>query len=268
MEARMPAATLTRLSPNEASVRYFVQIETIEGWLEPTAGYLSTLLMLHQNSIGVIGDFCEIGVYKGRYFLALATCLKSGERAVAIDVFDDFSFSEDAAGYDELGVKTESIREGFSSNTARFLAPETLAIIHADSASLSSARIAASGGPFRFFSVDGGHSRAAVNHDLALADANLSDDGILSIDDFQNMQWPGVVTAFFDSVPIAGYVPFAIVPNKLLCSRPDAAARYKTFLRSLTKPLRSDVELSNSLVDYYVNSMSIDQFSEAARSIG
>lgn len=264
----MPAATLTRLSPSEASARYFAQIETVEGWLEPTAGYLSALLMLHQNSIGVIGNFCEIGVYKGKYFLALATCLKSGERAVAIDVFDDFSFSEDAAGYDELGVKTKSIREGFSSNTTRFLPPEALTVIHANSASLSSAMVAAHGGPFRFFSVDGGHSRAAVNHDLALADANLSDDGILSIDDFQNMQWSGVMTAFFDSVPIAGYVPFAVIPNKLLCCRPAVAARYKTFLRSLTKPLRNDVELSNSLVDCYVNSMSIDQFYEAAQRIG
>lgn len=260
----MPVATPTGLSPREANARYFAQIETIEGWLEPTAGYLSTLLMHHQNAIGVTGDLCEIGVYKGKYFVALATCLKSSERALAIDVFDDFGFSEDAVGYNELGVKTESIREGFSSNTAQFLEPETLSIIHADSASLSPAMIAARGGPFRFFSVDGGHSRAAVKHDLALADSNLSDDGILSIDDFQNMQWPGVITAFFDSVPVAGYVPFAIVPNKLLCCRPAVALHYKTFLRTLTKPLRTDVELADSLVDLYANSMTIDQFNELA----
>jgi hypothetical protein len=254
----------------QTSAEFFKQIDSVEGWLEPTAAYLSSFLMHYQNTEGIKGDVAEIGVFKGKYFLTLATALNEGECAVAIDVFDDFSATVDAVGYKELGAKAESIRNGFEANTTRFLAPEMLRIIHGDSATLSATDVRQVGGPFRFFSVDGGHSRAAVRHDLALADSTMSDDGILSIDDFQNMQWPGVITAFFEYIDQANFVPFAIIPNKLLCSRPGSSSSYRDVLRSSGAPslMRRDIELASSLVDLHANSMTFDQYSGLISSLG
>jgi hypothetical protein len=254
-----------------ANISYFQNLDSIEGWMELTAGFISALLMHYQNQTDIRGDICEIGVFKGKYFLTLATCLSNTEHAVAVDIFDDQSHSKDVTGYHELGVGSalSDVERDFRTNVEKYLDPSSYKILKASSTNIDTPILLEIGGPYRFFSVDGGHSRAVVLNDLKLADSSISDFGIISIDDFQNMQWPGVITAFFDYIPHANFVPFAIIPNKLLCCRPAMVTVYRDFLRksAQTSLWRKDIELAESLVDLHANWMTAEQFTDAVRAL-
>lgn len=64
-------------------------MNTVQGYLPSLdAGVISELL-LHQEESNITGHLCEIGVHHGRLFLMLALARRPGERALAIDLFED-----------------------------------------------------------------------------------------------------------------------------------------------------------------------------------
>src|SRR5215467_12639928 len=61
---------------------------TVLGMSSRFAAAICCGLLRIQTEMGVAGPIAEIGPFEGRFFIALAHALASGEKALAIDLFD------------------------------------------------------------------------------------------------------------------------------------------------------------------------------------
>jgi hypothetical protein len=95
---------------------------------------------------------------------------------------------------------------------------------------LTSERLLAEGAgkPFRFVSIDGGHTAELVFHDLEVCTPVLREGGIIALDDLFNFLVPGVmegINAYFLRHKPA-LAPFAYCYNKLFVTTPEFHERY------------------------------------------
>lgn len=200
------------------------------GWVSQHDFAVFARLVEWQDQQRIAGGFCEIGVFEGKRFLFFLLSLRSGERAVAVDVFDDVKPRRD-------------FEPVFRANVVRHAGSEdAVAILHRDSSTVRAEDILqAAGASLRVFSVDGCHSAVAVEHDIALACATLAPDGLLIVDDYFNENWPGVsegTLRFFMSPAgqARGIVPFAVFSTKVFFAQRVAAAQYLQHLRDWNSP--------------------------------
>ncbi|MDQ2846462.1 MAG: class I SAM-dependent methyltransferase [Actinomycetota bacterium] len=164
--------------------RYITKdIGGVQGWLRPEAADLIAQLARTQSAVGAVG---EIGVHHGKLFLLLALSRRSGERGVAIDLFEDQEKNVDHSG---LGDRTR-----FVENLNRLDPSASTVTIHsADSTTLTTKDLLGlSQQSYRLFSVDGGHTAGITRSDLAISSGALTPGGLLILDDYFNVRWPGV----------------------------------------------------------------------------
>lgn len=201
----------------------------IEGWC---GGPLSFLVM--EILAAAQPDHCrekgiaEIGVHHGLYFIGMHCLCGPGARSLALDLFELQHLNVDTSG--------RGSREIFLAHVNRY-APypqHCIALPGMDSLTIDRQRasdLAAEYGPFRFFSVDGGHTAAHCKHDLEIAEAMLAPGGIAVLDDSFGFDWPGVTEGLIAYVRAGGgLVPFAITPKKTLLAAPDVCAAYRNVL--------------------------------------
>ena len=88
-------------------------------------------------------------------------------------------------------------------------------------------------GPFRLFSVDGGHTVQHALNDLLIAQDLLADGGVVLLDDVFHRHWPGVTEAvgLFYSQYVPRIAPFLHAYNKLFLT---SYTFHKHFLRHAT----------------------------------
>ena len=198
----------------------------VSGWLFPAAPKLMVALAKAQEEWGIKGNVLEIGVHHGKLFILLSLFTTEGEKAVAVDLFDDQARNIDASGHGDLEKFEKNVKQHSDYNRV---------VIHAgDSTELSSSTlIELGGGPFRFISVDGGHTPEITAHDLATAEGALAPGGVIILDDCFNEFWPGVSDGVHDyfSNTKRTIVPFATGGNKTFFSAPEFAARYIEVIR-------------------------------------
>jgi predicted O-methyltransferase YrrM len=143
-------------------------------------------LMRIQSELGVRGPVAEIGPFEGRFFIALAHALASGETALGIDLFD---------------WPNPEVIDRFEANCAKHGVPAERRITwKADSRSMPPEQLLAKlgGERVRFFHVDGEHSRAALTKDLELATAVLAPGGVIVLDDMLHPGYPTLMVAVHD----------------------------------------------------------------------
>lgn len=246
-------------------VRWLKNLDSIEGWLSPCAAFMSVGLAQLQSQRGYGGNIAEIGVYHGKYLTGLATTLQQGEKAIAIDVFEEQSENADLIGYDEVGsVGIHSLTEqSFLDNAKRYCLDADIVTIKRSSLNLRPHDILEHGGNVRFFSIDGGHTTAVLLNDLQLAEATLAPYGLVSIDDILNPQWPGIVTGavrFFDGP--TKLRPVAFITNKLICAFEPFTDFYRKALLGIAPRSiqRRNVEFSNYKADQYLEGNDIQTF--------
>lgn len=170
----------------------------IDGWVEPPdIAWAAILSSLQFNS-----SFCrlgrnhavgEIGVHHGAYFVALAAAALPGERLFACDLFDSAG-SHAEHGQSGRGDKeqlTRSLRDALEQPAFSL---DSIALVRGSSLRLWDIGMAALP-PFRFFSIDGGHSEVVGFSDLRWASARLAPGGIVALDDVANPNWLGVFRA-------------------------------------------------------------------------
>lgn len=194
-----------------------------------------------QDAFGIGGDVAEIGVFQGKTLILMAHALHRGERAVAIEMFGR-----------PPGTDT-GMRRSLDANLARFACADATEIVVANSLSMTpdALRDRLGGARVRLMSVDGDHARAAVLHDLALAEAVLAPGGLIAADDLFNPWYPGVTEALYDFCrsgretgvhdlePVAFVAPNGPVETgagKLFLARSAYARRYKAGLKLLNQP--------------------------------
>lgn len=245
-------------------------LDAIPGWLSPGAAFMSAGLAQFQARSGYRGSIAEIGVYHGKYLTGLATTLQPGEKAIAIDVFDEQHQNADLAGYDEVGSTSihSLTQQAFLENAKTYCPEADISVIKRSSLDVNPSDILDLGGKVRFFSIDGGHTRDVLLNDLRLAEATLAPHGIISIDDILNPQWPGIITGavrFFDGPTTLR--PVAFITNKLLCSFGPFADIYKNALFSIAPHAiqRRNVEFSDYTADQYLDGTDVNLFLGSAR---
>jgi hypothetical protein len=206
-------------------------IHTVQGFLTELDAKLIATLLRTQAASRTAGHLCEIGVHHGRLFFLLALARQNGERALAIDLFED----------DSININTKHAgRDRALLANARRLGVELCdeEIFKTSSLSISAGDILKrTGGPVRFFSVDGSHLYQPVLNDLELAQTTLATQGIIAVDDFFNVDWPEVTFATYDFLrKTDAIVPFAITSSKLYLAMRPIAEQYKATLRDHGDP--------------------------------
>lgn len=199
-------------------------METVRGYLIPLDAQLIGTLLSYQDENNIKGHLCEIGVHHGRLFLMLALARRTGERALAIDLFEDDAINANTqhAGRDRA-LFANAHRLGIELSEEEIFKTSSLEIEPADI-------LARTTGHIRFFSIDGCHLYQYVENDLRLAERTLIAEGVIAVDDFFNPFWPDVNFAAGDFLRRTDtIVPFAIT-SKLYLASPTSAEKYKTAL--------------------------------------
>jgi predicted O-methyltransferase YrrM len=196
----------------------------VRGWLSRQDAEIILALLACQIQAGFSGGCAEIGVHHGRAFILLALGNPDGKN-YAIDLFDRQELNVDRSGSGNL--------TRFNANLQAFGVDASKVVIDARSSfDATPDDIMAAIGLVRLFHVDGGHHKAAVLNDLALAEATIAEHGIVVVDDVFRPEWPEVSSGLFIHLAQSSrLVPFAVGFNKTFLCRPDHADRYRKALR-------------------------------------
>ncbi|TWT82704.1 hypothetical protein CA13_41670 [Planctomycetes bacterium CA13] len=206
----------------------------VRGWLWHSAAYITSLMGLEQVRQGMVGNVGEIGVWQGRYLQLLGLLGRPEETILGID---SFVHAPDGDAFEH------QLRERFEVEPAL---EGRLRILRRDSTTLTPDEIRqVVDGPFRLFSVDGGHLAHEAFHDLKLCAPLMSEDGIIIVDDIFNVTCPGVVEGtlrFLMSNEGADFEAFCISGNKMFLGRRSATPAWRKFLMKVTRQC-TDVSL-------------------------
>lgn len=167
---------------SELTVDVFDKIKGIKGWFNIDDCAHFYLLLSYQSALGIKGDIFEIGSFFGRSTAMLGWCLKEGENLFVCDAFE-------LETKDKYSVKPspEILIRNIKSVTSN-LSEDRIKINKCLSIDLHLPKEQ----KFRFIHIDGGHSQEQVIFDLNLSNNHLITKGIVSIDDYANMNWPEV----------------------------------------------------------------------------
>lgn len=163
----------------------------VEGWVHGGLGRYVGLLGHVLRDRGVRGNIAEIGVYHGKFLIALAHLLEPGGKVTGFDVFDDQSRNIDGAGEGNLAtVQAHVAKYGPAGVDFRWVKADSSALTPTEKMDVARER-----GPMKVFSVDGCHTREHTITDLYTAQDFLCPGGVLILDDMFQPHWPGVTEA-------------------------------------------------------------------------
>lgn len=228
------------------AIAYFTGMDAVEGWLSPTTGMAIFESACFQQQLEIQGGFAEIGIHHGKSFFALLTAANAHEKCFAIDLFAKQELNVDNSGSGD--------REKFLSHLQNFFPQRKVDLIQCSSRELLNKEQEFGLKNIRFFSIDGGHTRALTLNDLRIADRTLIEGGLCCLDDVLNSRWPGVLTGLYEFLnETKGLVPLAYFPNKLFLCRPAYLGQYREFFRNKFRPEleKSGQELHRSRIDVY-----------------
>jgi hypothetical protein len=189
----------------------------VDGWL--FYGAIRMIISI-AGAQKITGPVAEIGVYHGRLFTLLYLLSEDGEKAVAVDLFEDHGAHLVGAPHGD--------RSRFLANLRKHADDARLIVHQGDSTKITAADlIRLAGGLFRLISIDGGHTAEITAHDLETAEGALAKGGVIILDDCFNEAFPGVSDAVhrYFTQPRT-IVPFAIGANKTFFCHPEYAHRY------------------------------------------
>ncbi|MCG5510654.1 class I SAM-dependent methyltransferase [Ectothiorhodospira lacustris] len=178
----------------------------------------ASLVDYFQKTSGVTGSIGEIGVRDGKLIFGMSFFLESFERCAAIDLFESQHLNVDMSGF-----KPESHGNPFELHHKSFLPSERWSIVDGDSLGLTlldKFNLLNECDSFRMFSIDGGHDPEHVINDMNFVNDLMCSGGVLMIDDYYNIGFPGVhegLLTYLKSLP--KWKPFMYSHNKLfLCT--------------------------------------------------
>jgi SAM-dependent methyltransferase len=194
--------------------RYLDDTRDVEGWFFPVDAYLFGFVDEIQRRERLAGNLFEIGVHHGKTAIFLARMRREHELLGVCDVFDQQELNRDHSGEGNRSIFERNLRE----HELRVFAKLSSELTPDDTTTRC-----------RFFHIDGGHRAEDVVNDLEVAARALLPDGVVALDDLFNPNWPGVGEGFYRFLAARPgvFVPILIGGNKVLFTRPEAAARYE-----------------------------------------
>jgi hypothetical protein len=243
MDSQAASPSLPRLA---AAYRYLYYSDRIDGWLYQTTALAMMELLWRQEEAGFAGNIAEIGIHHGCSALALIAAARPDETVIAIDLFDRQEQNVDDSGGGSLTAFQQHLRYLFPDAKVRTIAKSSTEIRGAEKEDGLA--------DLRFFSVDGGHTRALTLNDLEIANASLASHGIAVLDDVFNANWPGVASGLFAFLGRSpDLAPFAIFPNKVFLCRKV----FRDFYRKACQAAfgyalhKENLELQDHIVEVY-----------------
>ncbi len=222
-------------------------LNNIEGWLSNDALFITEQLFALQRENGWITGILELGVFKGKYLSVLAQQAKEANApVVGVDAFlEKFGL--------RLAEEHKQSAENTILNSVRSLAGsvDNVSLIAGYTHEVSADRLRGlCPAGYSFVSVDAGHDAADVEHDSAIADALMTEQGVAAFDDIYNAVTPGVAEGFFKYMngDKRNLAPFATCGNKVFVCRPAQHAAYSGFCKELARSIKQTTpELSRTL---------------------
>ena len=185
----------------------------VEGWLSDRMWQVIDIIGTILDANLVRGHIAEFGVHHGLFLFLLNVLRNDDEQCFAIDVFDDQQLNVDCSGRGSLQAFLSHIET---------LIPEQrpfFKVVQRDTLSLSAIEVVDLFGQngVKFFSVDAGHSVQHLRNDLCLVQEVLVPGGVVAIDDFMSVHWPGVTEGFYRFMDHQNrrLKPFLCLHNKL-----------------------------------------------------
>jgi hypothetical protein len=188
----------------------------VEGWLGDRMSQIVSAIGSILDSNHVRGNIAEFGVHHGLFLFLLNALRNEDEECFAIDVFDDQHLNVDNSGGDGRGSLATFLShiETLMASQRRFFR-----IVQRDTMSFSTAEVAGLFGKngVKFFSIDAGHTVQHAFNDLCLVQEVLVPRGIVALDDYMSVHWPGVTEGFYRFMCFQNrrLRPFLYFQNKL-----------------------------------------------------
>jgi len=181
------------------------------------------------------GPIAEIGVFEGKFFIGLAKTFGPAQNHSAIDVFEMQEFNLDKAGVGKKDTFLNNAeRHGIPKNNVHCWTRDSLTLRQQDADKLNEKF-----GGFNFFSIDGCHASLHTYTDMQFAMKVTKATGIISVDDYINPNWPGVMEAVAKTYLLseAPFVPLVYTCNKLfLCS----ASYHDKYLAAVSEYIKTN----------------------------
>ena len=162
---------------------------------------------------GVGGNMAEFGVHHGLFLFLLNALRNENELCFTIDVFDEQRLNVDASGRGSLSVFLSHVETLMASQRGSFR------VVQRDTMSFSIIDVVSlfGGKGVKFFSIDAGHTVQHACNDLTLAQEVLVSGGVVALDDYMSVHWPGVTEGFYRFMYLHNrrLRPFLYFQNKL-----------------------------------------------------
>ena len=212
----------------------------VEGWLGDRMSQIVEIIGVILDEQEVAGHVAEFGVHHGLFLFLLNTLRNSDEECYAIDMFDNQSRNLDHSGQGSLAMLLCHI-ESFMPLERRFFR-----IVQRDTTSFSFGEIRELFGEkgVKFFSVDAGHTALHTRNDLQLVQEVLVPGGVVALDDYMSVHWPGVTEGFYRFFESENrrLKPFAFFQNKLfLTTTSEHACWLQQFRTAIETRYRDEV---------------------------
>jgi cephalosporin hydroxylase len=219
------------ISRKDALDYFNSQIATaVEGWLGDRMWQVIDMIGEIFDEKRIEGHIVEFGVHHGLFLFLLTALRKNDEKCVAVDVFDQQDLNIDKSGNGSLAV--------FQSHLDNLIGPykRHFQIVQRDTLSLDIGELRSLLGDrhAKCVSIDAGHTVHHVFSDLLLAQDVLQAGGIVAVDDFMSVHWPGVTEGFYRFMSTANrrLKPFLYFQNKLFLTTISEHAAFIELLRA------------------------------------
>ena len=195
----------------------------IEGWLDWNAVVLLNYLNDIQTEENIRGDIFEIGAYKGKLTLLLATFLrKESELLFVNDIFDNQELNISRSGIDA------NLNDFMKNMKLLFEDTDFLRLFIKKSSDLTTEETTTN---IRMFSIDGGHSEQETYDDMVLASKAIIEKGLIIIDDYYNTDWPEVEKGVAKYLSVySDLAPLIYFFNKFIFIKTTACDYYREAL--------------------------------------
>ena len=185
LQLRIDSRLFERFDMKKSLYRYFAW--SVPGWLPLVDHILIEVIGNFQKTATIQGPVLEIGCYKGKSAILLGKFLGASEELLLVDLFEKIS-TENVMDTPLYASLTQRILER---NLRLYQVDAT--VLNIDSQDIMEN---VSTRNFRLIHVDAGHTYGPVSKDLQSAISMIQDNGIIILDDYRNIIFPGMWLAF------------------------------------------------------------------------
>jgi len=204
--------------------KYRVDSWRVPGWFPLIDFELFIAINMKQQELGFRGDILEIGTYKGKSGILLTLCAEPTETVRLLDLYADIQLevNPDSRDYKKLD-ETQTIK-----NLNKFGSEHQLVFGNSLEIPKIIPKIL-----HRIIHIDGSHQYEIVRNDLQNGLNLLSPDGVIILDDYSNIAYPGVARAFWEFYQDTHLEIIFATPSRIYVTHNQNAVKYQTVLKKL-----------------------------------